>query len=350
MLNPYQRTKPQLDQTVINRLPEPLKKVFETRLEDFRTRRNDLIQLVSEGEMTLKAARARAQELAGELKLVAESSAKQALASRPTISRHLQQSIANRKKPKSVEAMQQETVALLQGNLVELQINNRKAEFESRTFVRSAANALPAPSMEKLFDFLEDSKNKADHAAVEWSRRQLEQLRAVAPPELTNRIDIACDRPGTINARLVAKYQVALSDRLAENGLVEAFLDQAVAENDANACAAVFELARLRPELLSLPVEEKLASTMERFPDQALQFATRVDRAISQIETESARQFESMSLEYITHQASLEEIQQPTESEIVHRARLAELANRSASEPVGLRIGVQDNDPQMHLI
>lgn len=339
-----------MDQAVINRLPEPLKKAFETRLEDFRTRRNDLIQLVNDGEMTLKAARARAQELAGELKKVAETSAKQALASKAAVSLHLQQSMMNRKKPKSAEAVQQETLTLLQGNLVELQINNRKAEFEARTFVRNAANAVPAPSMEKLFDFLEDSKNKADHAAVEWSRRQLEQLRAIAGPELEERIDLACDRPGTINARLVTKYQAALGDKLAENGLVESFLDQAIAENDANACAAVFEMARLNPEAISPQVQAKLASTMERFPDQALQFAARVDRAISQIETEAARQFESMSLEYITHQASLEEVQQPTESEIMHRAKLAELANRSPSEPVGLRIGVQDNDPQMHLI
>ena len=75
-----------LDQNLMGRIPEELRRPFETKLADFQQRRLDLLQLVRDGEMTVRAARARAQELAGELKQVVESSVGQARAKRAPIS------------------------------------------------------------------------------------------------------------------------------------------------------------------------------------------------------------------------------------------------------------------------
>lgn len=350
MLNPHNKMPVYLDQNVIQRLPDDLKQPFEMKLADFQQRRLDLVQLVRDGEMTVRAARGRAQELAGELKTLVEQSVGQARGRRAPISQRLQESQAFQKKPKSAEAVQRETLKLLQGNLVELQILNRKAEFEQRTYVRNATSTVPAPSFEKMFELLQESLVKNDPAAVEWVRRQLEQMRPIAPLELADRLDLACDRPGSINPRLIAKYQAALAERLAEPGLVEAFLDQAVAEGDANACAAVFEMARLQTERFTESAQLKLTALMEQFPEQALAYARQVDSQVARQDAELLDQFEQMSLSYIAHQASFEEVRQPSETEIQQRQRVAELESRAPDQPIGLRVGGSDYDPQMHVI
>ena len=350
MLNPRNKMPVYLDQNLMGRIPEELRRPFETKLADFQQRRLDLLQLVRDGEMTVRAARARAQELAGELKQVVESSVGQARAKRAPISVRLQEAQSSRKKAKSAEAVQQETVRLLERNLVELQIVNRKQEFEQRTYVRNATSTVPAPSFERMFDFLQESQVKNDPAAVEWVRRQLEQMRPIAPPELADRLDVACDRPGSINPRLIAKYQAAIADHLAEPGLLEAFLDQAVADTDANACAAVFEMARLQPAAISAEAQLKLAAVLEQFPEQALAYARQVESQVARQDAELIGQFEQMSLEYLAQQASFEEVRQPTETEIQQRARVAELERREPDQPIGLRVGGSDYDPQSHLI
>jgi hypothetical protein len=339
-----------LDQNVIERLPGELRQPFETRLADFQQRRQELVQLVRDGEMTVRAARARAQELAGELKSAVAESVGQARGRRAPLSQRLQETAALQKRPRSAEAVQQETLKLLLGNLVELQIVNRKQEFEQRTHVRNATSAAPAPSFERMFALLQESLVKNDPAAMEWVRRQLEQMRPIAPPELAERLDQACDRPGTINPRLVAKYQAALAERLAEPGLVEALLDQAVAENDANACAAVFEMARLQPEGFSASAQLKLTALMEQFPEQALGYARQVDAQVARQDGELLDQFEQMSLEYIAQQASFEEVRQPSEAEVLQRQRVAQLESRAPNEPIGLRPVNVDVEPGMHVI
>lgn len=49
---------------LVSRIPAPIRPSIEPKLTDFQARRTDLIQLVREGEMTSKAANARARELA----------------------------------------------------------------------------------------------------------------------------------------------------------------------------------------------------------------------------------------------------------------------------------------------
>ena len=129
MLNPRRNSVSIIEMAVLNGFSDAIKKPFEERLTDFNQRKSDLIQMVSDGEMTVKAARKRAGELAVEMQKVVEATVNQQRGQGSPLSLRLMESVRNRKKSKSAEELQGEILDVMQRNLVELQITNRKSEF-----------------------------------------------------------------------------------------------------------------------------------------------------------------------------------------------------------------------------
>ena len=339
MLNPRRNSVSSIEMSVLDSFSDAIKKPFEERLTDFNQRKSDLIQMVSDGEMTVKAARKRAGELAVEMQSVVEATVNQQRGQGSPLSLKLMESVRNRKKSKSAEELQGEILEVMQRNLVELQITNRKSEFEGRTYLKNGANQVATASLEKLFEYLDESEMREDQAAVEWVRRQMEQLKPiVVSPEIQDRIDQACDRPGTLNLRLVEKYQKAIAERISEPGFIEALLDQAIEQNDANACSAVFQIARQELQLIRPEAQVKLMAVIDKFPSQAFSDALRVDRDANRNAEACTEQFQAMSLAYIEQSARLEDAKQPSEIDLKRRMELKARETLPADEPIGLVI------------
>lgn len=339
MLNPRRNSVSSIETEVLNGFSDAIKKPFEERMTNFNQSKSDLIQMVSDGEMTVKAARKRAGELAGEMQMVVETAVNQMKGQGSPLSLRLMESVRNRKKNKTSEALQGEILEVMHRNLVELQITNRKVEFEGRTYLKNGANQVATASMEKLFEYLDESEMKEDQAAVEWVRRQMEQLRPfVVSPEIMERIDQSCDRPGSLNLRLVAKYQKAIGERISEPGFIEALLDQAIEQNDANACSAVFQMAREELQLIRPEAQLKLMAVIDKFPSQAFSDALRVDRDANRDAEARTEQFQAMSLAYIEQSARLEDAKQPSESDLKRRMEIKAREALPADEPIGLVI------------
>ncbi len=339
MLNPRRNSVSSIETEVLNGFSDAIKKPFEERMTNFNQSKSDLIQMVSDGEMTVKAARKRAGELAGEMQMVVETAVNQMKGEGSPLSLRLMESVRNRKKNKTSEALQGEILEVMHRNLVELQITNRKSEFEGRTYLKNGANQVATASMEKLFEYLDESEMKEDQAAVEWVRRQMEQLRPfVVSPEIMERIDQSCDRPGSLNLRLVAKYQKAIGERISEPGFIEALLDQAIEQNDANACSAVFQMAREELQLIRPEAQLKLMAVIDKFPSQAFSDALRVDRDANRDAEARTEQFQAMSLAYIEQSARLEDAKQPSESDLKRRMEIKAREALPADEPIGLVI------------
>lgn len=339
MLNPRAKLPIDWEMTIPEKLSVELKSAWESRSTEFRKRREDLAQLVREGEMTLKAARQRAAELADELVRAVDGMTQKEKAKTPILSRKLAEAQRTRSRKVTAEEAQKKTLELLLHNLTELQIANRKEEFEARTYVKSATNMNPAPSVEKLFAVLDEATESGDAPAIEWCRRSLERLRDFLPDEsVRDRIDIACDRPGVLNRRLIQKYREAIAPRLQERGFVEALLDKAVEVSDANACAAIFEIARNAPDLMRSETTEYVATAIERIPDQAIRFAQRTDREAAAEEAARIERFVETSLAWVERTAQLEEIRQPTEAETRRLERLAGMPPQAIDEPIGLAV------------
>ena len=339
MLNPRRNSVSSIETEVLNGFSDAIKKPFEERMTNFNQSKSDLIQMVSDGEMTVKAARKRAGELAGEMQMVVETVVNQMKGEGSPLSLRLMESVRNRKKNKTSEALQGEILEVMHRNLVELQIRNRRLEFEGRTYLKNGANQVATASMEKLFEYLDESEMKEDQAAVEWVRRQMEQLRPfVVSPEIMERIDQSCDRPGSLNLRLVEKYQKAIAERISEPGFIEALLDQAIDQNDANACSAVFQMAREELQLIRPEAQLKLMAVIDKFPSQAFSDALRVDRDANRNAEARTEQFQAMSLAYIEQSARLEDAKQPSESDLKRRMEIKAREALPADEPIGLVI------------
>ena len=339
MLNPRRNSVSRIETEVLNGFSDAIRKPFEERMTNFNQSKSDLIQMVSDGEMTVKAARKRAGELAVEMQSVVEATVNQQRGQGSPLSLRLMESVRNRKKAKSAEELQGEILDVMQRNLVELQITNRKSEFEGRSYLKNGPNQVATASLEKLFEYLDESEMKEDQAAVEWVRRHMEQLKPiVVSPEILDRIDQACDRPGTLNLRLVEKYQKAIAERISEPGFIEALLDQAIEQNDANACSAVFQMARQEMQLIRPEAQLKLMAVIDKFPSQAFSDALRVDRDANRNAESCTEQFQAMSLAYIEQSARLEDAKQPSEIDLKRRMELKAREALPADEPIGLVI------------
>jgi hypothetical protein len=330
---------------LISRIPAQIRTLVEPKLSDFQARRHDLIQLVREGEMTSKAANNRAQELAKSFQEELVPQITGLVSATPKLTESIKKAEKERTRPKSAEQLQNESIELLRANLIELQITNRKAEFESRTYVRNGTNQTPAPSIEKLFEHLDSAMKNMDDAAAEWSRRQLEQMRPyVGSPEVAEHIDIATSRPGRLNDRIIDKYRsqiAALSEQ--KPGLVEALLDKAIEIGDANACVAVYENVRNNSSQFSEKTIETVGQKLVSFPASAFQQVSKIDQQIRENEIRNINAFQQETEDFFRQAANLGKIKPLTEREIEFQQHMDQVKTAGPETPIGLVPGSSPN-------
>jgi hypothetical protein len=337
MLRPQKYHLEQLESELNQTIPNKIKTRLESRLSDFRDRREQLIELVREGEMTLRFASARARELAEGLGSEIRNDLEGLIQNRSVLAKSLQNSVQIKQKAQSADEIQRQSLELLKANLVELQINNRKVQFESKTYVRNATNQLPTPSVDKLFELLAEATQARDDAAVEWSKRQLEQLQPyVVSENLKDRIDLACDRPDRINHRIVAKYKEQIQEHINNPEMLIALLDKAISVKDANACLAVYELVRGHSDQFSEEFQSQIAGRIERFSEVVLNYVSEFERQHRLLEIQKIEEFSSLSKLYLDQSSDLGAIEPVTEKEAELKRRRDALGDRGAITPMGL--------------
>lgn len=337
MLRPQKYHLEQLESELNQTIPNKIKTRLESRLSDFRDRREQLIGLVREGEMTLRFANARVRELAEGLGSEIRNDLDGLFQNRSVLATSLQKSVQLKNKAQSVDEIQRQSLELLKANLVELQINNRRVEFESKTYDRNATNQLPTPSIDKLFGLLTEASQARDDAAIEWSKRQLEQLQPyVVSENLKDRIDLACDRPDRINHRIVAKYKEQIQEHINNPEMLIALLDKALSVRDANACLAVYKMIRVHSDEISEEFQSQIAGRIEQFSEVVLNYVSEFERQHRLLEMQRIEEFSNLSKLYLDESSDLGPIEPLSEKEAELKRQRDALGDRGMITPMGL--------------
>ncbi len=320
--------------------PSPFQAEAEAALSGFRSVRSDLERQVQRGDITLKVARERASQAAGELqtRLLKQSEGFSPI-SRVFLDRLVDADKGRRKARESlsIEGLQRETNKLLRQHLIEQQLQSRIAEFEGKTFVRPMIGGLPAPTLDSLLSFHTTSVNAGDDVAAEWARRQLEGFRnRVFGEDDQRKIDLATNRPDRINPRIVGVYVEALQDRPIEER--ELFVDKAIEEKDTNACIAAFVLARQEPEGPSNRWVRKVLTHLDEFPDAALTTLRGLEAEARASENEAARAQAKFAIARAEAEADLDGVEASTDEELEKNGKIQAKPIARPGEPIGLNL------------
>ncbi len=307
-------------------------------LDHFRALKRNLETAVRRGDLTPKVAREQAAIAAREMTADLRNRSK-SYSSAPRVFRDRlnkeHQDRAMARESQSLDSLQRETNRLLRQVVLEQQIAHRTAEFEGRAFVKSGPSGQPAPSIERLLGLHVWSTQAGDEAAREWARRQLEAIRPLAfSPEEQRRIDLACDRADQINPRIVATYVEVMKDGPAEE--LEAFVTQAIAERDANACVAAFSLAREAPEGAYAAWVRKVLDGLREFPDAALNTLRTLEADALANDQEDAQAYVNQASAIAEAEARLTGVHAPTEAELARNNRINQLPATELDGPMGL--------------
>ncbi len=312
----------------------------DAALAGFRQARGELERQVRRGDLTLKVARERAGEAASRLR---ETLSRQAEgyspAPRAFLDRLIEAADARSKAREalSIEGLQRETNRLLRLNLTEQQLGSRAAEFEGKAFVRPISGGSPAPSLDGLLAFDRQAADSGDEVAREWGRRQLEGLRnRVLNDDDVRKIDLACDRPDRVNLRLVDAYVESIRGR--GDDALEAFVDRAVADRDANACVAAFVLARLEPEGPRHRWVRQVLAALVAFPDAALAALRPLEAEARATEAEAARAQAQFAIARAEAEVRLEGVEPPTEADLERDRQVRRKPLAAPGEPIGLAL------------
>lgn len=324
------------------------KPLADAALARFQSVREDLERQVRRGDLTLKVAREKATEAASALKTTLRTQAEgYSNVPRAFQDRLIEASESRRRARElpSVESLQRETNRLLRQSLVEQQLVTRSSEFFGRTSVRGMTGGKPAPTLGSLLAFHETATQAGDEAAREWARRQLEAIRPIAPdPDDQRKIDLACDRPDSVNPRTVARYTEALAGADAE--ALERFVSEAIDGRDANACVAAFLLARGNPDLAASRWVRSVLTRLGDFPDAALE-TLRVAEAESRAsESNAARAQADYAAALAESHCRLDRVEPPKEDELARQARVRDRPVAGLGEPIGLTLQRRGNDPE----
>ncbi len=310
----------------------------DAALGRFQALRDDLESMVKRGNLTVKVARQKAEAAAAQLKVDLEKKAEGfSPVPRVFLDRLVETSNARlRSRDRmSVEGLQRETNRLLRQTLIEQQLLNRASEFEGKTFVRSFTGGQPAPTLDSLLTFHETSTHAGDDAAREWSRRQLESMRnRVSDPADQRRIDLACDRPDSVNPRLVASYMEAIQND--EGGQVEPFVENAIASHDANACVAAFLLAREEPKGAAVRWVREVLNGLHEFPDAALSTLRAIEAEARGEDAEAARSQVDYAVALAEAQVRFSGVEAPTDEELARQDRIRAKPVARLGQPIGL--------------
>ncbi|MDB5349622.1 MAG: hypothetical protein JWN86_869 [Planctomycetota bacterium] len=309
-------------------------------LAGFQAVRQDLERRVRRGELTVKVARERAAEAAERLRELLLPRAEGFSPVPRAFLDRLVQATESRKAAKergSLESLQRETNRLLRQTLIEQQLGSRSIEFEGQAFVRPMSGGHPAPTLDSLLRFHETAAQAGDETAMEWSRRQLEGMRSrIFTPEDTARIDTACDRPDRLNTRIVGRYVEALRGGPAES--LEAFVAEAIAGHDANACAAAFLLAREAPEGGSARWVRAVLDGLGEFPEAALNVLRAWEADARADDAEAARGRAEYAVALAEADARFPGLEAPSIAEVERLERLQARPIAAPDEPIGLTL------------
>jgi hypothetical protein len=339
MLNPLREIVERLGRRSSER-PSPFRSEAESILEAFRADRRAIEQDVKHGDLTPKVARQRVAALAEGL----EKALKQRAGDYSTVSRafldRLIEASERRKlaaERTSLDGLQRETNRLLRSVLVEQQIQVRKAEFESRAYLRPVAGGQPAPTLETLLAFHSHATVAGDDSAAEWGRRQLEGFRPlVQNPEDQRRIDLATDRADRVNPRLVGAYVDAMQEQPPEE--MERFVVESVASKDANACMAAFVMAREVPDGIRHRWVRQVLEGIEEFPDSALTTLRALEATARDEDREAALAQAEFAIAQAAAEAKLPGLEAPSEAERARRDAIAAKPAARPGEPIGLAL------------
>ena len=319
----------------------PFQAEADAALAGFRSVRSDLERQVRRGDLTLKVARDRAADAAGQLRAdLARRAEGYSPCPKAFQDRLIEASEARRraKDTLSLEGLQRETNRLLRLNLLEGQIKARAVEFEGRTFLRPIAGGSPSPTLDSLLSFHRTARDSGDEVAEEWARRQLEGFRnRVFNDDDTRKIDLATDRPDRVNPRLVDVYVESLANHSPEE--LEAFVSRAIAEGDANACVASFVLARREPAGAAYRWVRQVLSGLPAFPDAALAILRTREAETRSSEAEAARAQADFAAARADAEVDLAGVEPPTEAELARSSRVASRPLALPGEAIGLTLG-----------
>jgi hypothetical protein len=318
----------------------------DAALARFQALRDDLERQVRRGDLTVKVAREKARSAADELKgALTRQAAAHSPVPRVFLDRLVEAGDARKRARErlSLEGLQRETNRLLRQSLIEQQLQTRASEFEGRTFVRMMPGGKAAPTLESLLAFHEAADLAGDETAREWARRQLEAMRPrVVDPADHRRIDRACDRPETVNPRVVATYMEALAG--GEPEAVEVFVGEALAGRDANACVAAFLTAREAPGGTGLRWVRAVLGGLNDFPDAALTTLRTLDAEARASYAEAAQAQAGYAVALAEAQVRFPGLEAPTDDELARQERLRSTPVARLGEPIGLALNRRGAD------
>ena len=343
MLNPLRASLIRAGQEA-QRQATPFAERADAEIAHFQSLRDDLVRQVRRGDLTVKVARERASAAAEGAKTALK---RQADGFSPTPRAYLDRLIettAARKLARenaSLESLQRETNRLLRESVVEMRLVARAAEFEAKTFVRPMTGGVPAPTLDGLLALARSSGEAGDEVASEWSRRQLEAIRAqVSEPSDLRRIDLATDRPDVVNTRLVESYLAAMEGQPRE--ALRTFIYQSIESGDANACVAAFALVRQFPttsdDPLAVEVTRQVLTNLSRFPDAALTTLRGWEADARQFDTEAAQAQVEFAAARLDAESRLPGLENPTNAEVDRSSRIEAKPLVLPGEAIGLTL------------
>lgn len=314
------------------------KPTADAALARFHSYRDELDRQVRGGDMTTKCAREKAGAAAAQLR---EGLLKQAQGFSPVPKMFLDRLVeasnarVRARENLSLEGLQRETNKLLRSSLIEQQLQTRAKEFEGRTHTRSLPGGQPAPSLDGLLSFHETATQSGDETAMEWARRQLEAFRPrVMDPAEQRRIDIACDRPDSVNPRLVASYMEALET--AEAPDLEDFVSNSLDGRDSNGCIASFLMAREAKGGTSVRWVRNVLSSLDSFPDAALSTLRTLEAEAREADAEAAKSQAEYAIAVAESQVKLAGVDVPSDDELARQARIRAKPVAALGEEIGL--------------
>lgn len=235
-----------------------------------------------------------------------------------------------------MESLLRETNKLLRDMVNEQRLAQRTPEFEARAYVRpTTPGGQPVATTASLLEFHNWATQAGDEPAREWARRQLEKLRPlVVSPDDHRRIDLACDRPDRVNPRLVGAYVEAMKGQPTDE--LEAFVEHAIAERDANACVSAYLIARETPDPADHRWVRSLLDGLAQFPDAALNTVREIEADASREDQRAALEQAEQAIAQAENEARLDGLSAPTDADLARLDRLHRTPAAAADEPIGL--------------
>ncbi len=338
-LNPFREALGQAGERAFHH-EKSFKPEADKVLSGFQMLRDDLERQVRRGDLTVKVAREKAAVAASQLKATLKRQAEGfSPVPRVFLDRLVEAGNARTRAHDhlSLEGLQRETNRLLRLTLVEQQLQTRAREFEGRTFTRSMPGGQMAPSLDTLLSFHETAGRAGDEAAIEWTRRQLEAIRPrVLEQSERRKIDLACDRPDSVNPRIVAAYVETLQTAAPE--ALEMFVASALGDRDANACVAAFLMARGQEAGSSLRWVRNVLNGLGAFPDVALSTLRSIEAEARSADAEAAIAQADYAIAVAHAQVDLAGVEPPSEEDLALQSRLRARPVAKLGEPIGLNL------------